>query len=306
MIAPARDRLANTPSWWLKALHQESLIWQGLLAGISSDLKIEPDDLPGPAQLGLAASGLELPLSNLCDPDWQVLEPEPHGRATAALTAWLTGSVDDPTLELAAWLALALREQLAFYGSWDFLETYFHEITNRLSALSGVGNEHHRAKNALTRSALACLAGFEPQPGRLIPYLLNAYPALGVHVWLCQPAPEADQLAWLSAWLPGLGLTARFQVVLALAHNRPELANQLPLEQIGLPVPTLELLSLPVHPVLSALQSSSGFADQALLLSVCGQPQAAIRTVQQARLATDRLQGYLYSQEPWKPWEANP
>lgn len=297
MIALARDRLANTPPWWLEAFHQEALLWQGLLSSCSSDLKIDPDDLPGPARLGLTASGLDLPLSNLRDPDWQAFEPEPRAQAAAALTAWLTGAVDDPTLEQATWLALALREQLAFYGSWDFLESYFREITNRWSAALGGGKDDQSAQSAMTRCALACLAGFEPQPGRLIPYLLSAYPALGVHIFLCQPAPEADQLAWLSAWLPNLGLTARFQVLLALAHARPDLANQLPVEQTGLPVPSLELFSLPVQPVFNALQSSAGFTDQALLLSACGQPQAAIRAVQQAHQATDRLQGYLNSQE---------
>ncbi len=297
MIALALDRLAKTPTWWLKAFHQEVLLWQGLLSSCSDDLKIVPDDLPGPAQLGLAASGLDLPLTNLCDPDWQAFEPEPHQRAAAALTAWLTGTVSDPTLEQAAWLALALREQLAFYGSWDFLETYFREIANRWSATSGAGKVGQSAQNALTRCALACLAGFEPQPGRLIPYLLGAYPALGVHVFLCQPAPEADQLTRLCAWLPNLGLTARFQILLTLAHTRPGLANQLPMDQTGLNVNSLELFSLPVQPIFSALQFSAGFADQALLLSACGQPQAAIRAVQQAHRATDRLQAYLNSQE---------
>lgn len=297
MIALALDRLASTPTWWLKAFHQDALLWQGLLAISSNDLTIDLDDLPGPAQLGLAACGLELPLTNLRDPDWQAFEPEPHTRAATALTAWLTGTVDNPTLVQAAWIALALREQLAFYGSWDFLEPYFREITNRWSAPSGTSAVDQPAQYSLTRCALACLAGFEPQPSKLIPYLLSTYPALGVEVFLCQPATEAEQLAWLGSWLPNLGLTARFQVLLALAHARPDLANLLPMDLTGLNAPSLELFSLPVQPVLNALQSSAGFADQALLLTACGQPQAAIRAIQRAHQATDRLHGYLNSQE---------
>lgn len=198
--------------WTLPALRQDGCLWDALnftdLGAVAlNDLPPEPR-LWTPAALGLLAVEAPHTPQELAALPMAPLDEDLRRRVDAA---WEDrgappGSI---SLERAVLMALGLRERYIENSTWRGM-------------LAEVSFERPE-----TPTVLACLHGMIPEAERLLGVLLSTRPASALHIFLCRPLPEAEQVRLLSDLFAGLDAAAYVLALQMLSTLRPSLAVRL-------------------------------------------------------------------------------